>query len=338
MRFLRKLPREKRMLVILGALAILLLAILLLTRSCGKEEDETGEDLPVDGSTVIIPADEITAMEYYNGTAFLSFAQNEEGAWYWTQDPLFPLNETYPAAVAAEVQGLSATTTIAGGEGDTLESYGLDASDLYIKTTSVNGAVSTLLIGNKLDTGEYYVRFEESDTVYVVSAALMEAVSLDINDMAVIEALPLLDETTITSLTVSGTGEDTVTYTVKEEGEGVYHWYEKGRAVDGDPTLTALLDEIAALSFDACIDYRPSEEALAICGITTPTASLTVEYMAEGVASELQLLVGALREDGLTHFAAMAPEGTVYSLAHDSVTTLLSMAETLSPVEETAEE
>lgn len=335
MRFLRKLSREKRLIVILGALAVVLLAIVLLTRSCGKDGAADDENLPDDGSTVLIPADEITAMEYYNGTAFLSFAKNEEGAWYWTQDPLFPLDETYPAAVAAAVQGLSATTTIAEGEGDTLESYGLDSSDLYIRTTAIGGGgVSTLLIGNKLDTGEYYVRFEESETVYVVSAALMEAVSLDINDMAVIEPFPLLDETTITSLTVSGTGEDTLTYTVKEEGEGVYNWYQSGRALNDDATLTALLTEIAALSFDACIDYRPSEEALDICGITAPLATLTVEYTLDGVAAELQLIIGTLREDGVTHFAALAPDGAVYSIAHDSVTALLTLAETLNPAEE----
>lgn len=334
MRFLQKLSREKRLIVILGALAIVLLAIVLLARSCGKDEVVDEGDIPDDGSTVIIPADEITAMEYYNGTAFLSFAKNEEDAWYWTQDPLFPLDETYPAAVAEEVRGLSATTTIAAGEGDTLESYGLDSSDLYIKTTSVSGSVSTLLIGNKLDTGEYYVRFEESETVYVVSAALMGAVSLDINDMAIIEPFPVLDETNITTLTVQGEGEDTLSYTVKEEGEGAYNWYQSGRAVNDDPTLNALLAEIAALSFDECIDYRPSEEALGICGITAPLATLTVEYTLDGVAAELQLIVGALREDGTTHFAALAPDGTVYSITHDSVATLLSMAETLVPTEE----
>jgi len=334
MRFLQKLSREKRLIVILGALAVVLLAIVLLARSCGKDDAVDEGNTPDDGSTVIIPTDEVTAMEYYNGTAFLSFAKNEEDAWYWTQDPLFPLDETYPAAVAQEVQGLSATTTIGAGEGDTLESYGLDSSDLYIKTTSVGGNVSTLLIGNKLDTGEYYVRFEESETVYVVSAALMEAVSLDINDMAVIEPFPVLDETNIATLTVQGTGEDTLTYTVKEEGEGTYNWYQSGRAVNDDPTLKALLAEIAALSFDACIDYRPSEEALGICGITAPLATLTVEYMIDGVAAELQLIIGEPREDGATHFAALAPDGTIYSIAHDSAATLLSIAETLVPTEE----
>ena len=204
------LLRNKKFLMMAGGVVVLLLVILLLGRSCSArnvEEDITEDD----GTTVIIPTDEILAMEYYNGTAFLSFAKDEDNKWYWTQDALFPLDETYPTEVAAAVQGLSATTTIAEGTGESLESYGLDSSDLYIKTTAVGGKTSTLLIGNKLESGEYYVRFEDGGTVYVVSAELMAAVKLDINDMALIEPFPLLDETTITSFTVAGSGENTLT-------------------------------------------------------------------------------------------------------------------------------
>ncbi len=332
MRFLQMLSRKQKLMAVIGAVVLLLLAIVLLTRSCGA--DEPAEDLTQeDGSTVIISTDEILAMEYYNGTAFLSFAKDEDDKWYWKQDPLFPLDETYPAKVADAVQGLSATTTIAEGTGETLETYGLDSSDLYIKTTAAGGRASTLLIGNKLESGEYYVRFEDSATVYVVSAELMAAVKLDINDMALMESFPLLDETTISSLSVSGTGEDTLTYNVKEESEGVYGWYQAGRPVENDATLTALLDEMAALQFESCIDYHPSKEALDICGITAPLATLTVEYTADGLAAQLQLIIGNLREDGTTHFAALSPDGTVYSIDHDSVTALLAAAETLSAAE-----
>ena len=108
MDLLQKLLRNKKLLIMVGALAVLLVLILLLTRSCGKED--AADDIPPDdGTTVLIPTDEILAMEYYNGTAFLSFGKNEEDKWFWTQDPLFPLDESYPAKVAAAVQGLSAT-------------------------------------------------------------------------------------------------------------------------------------------------------------------------------------------------------------------------------------
>ena len=331
MHFLRNLLRNKKYMVILGAIMVLLLLILLLTHSC-RAEEPADDPVEEDGTTVLIPTDEILAMEYYNGTAFLSFAKNEEDHWYWKQDPLFPLDETYPAQVAAAVQGLSATIVTEAGK--TLESYGLDSSDLYIKTTAAGGRASTLLIGNKLESGEYYVRFEDSEDVYVVSAQLMAAVKLDINDMALITPFPLLDETTISSLTLAGTGEETLTYSTKEESEGVYKWYRDGQTAENDATLTALLKEVAALEFDSCVDYRPSEEALGICGITAPAATLTVEYTVDGLAAQLQLIIGNLREDGTTHFAALAPDGTVYSISHKSVETLLSVAETLAAAEE----
>ena len=256
MDFLQKLLGNKKLLMVIGALAAVLVLILLLTRSCGKE-DTTDEPVTDDGTTVLISTDEILAMEYYNGTAFLSFAKDDEDKWYWTQDPLFPLDETYPAKVAAAVQGLSATAVTENNK--TLESYGLDSSDLYIKTTAAGSKTSTLLIGNKLESGEYYVRFEDSEEVYVVGADLMAAVKLDINDMALIAPFPLLDETTISSLTVAGSGEETVTYNAKEESEGVYQWYQAGRPVENDAALTALLEEIAALQFAACVDYHPSK-------------------------------------------------------------------------------
>ena len=331
MQFLQKLTRNKKLLILVAALAVLLLAIVLLSRSCSKDDPTATDPTEEDGTTVLIPTDEILSMEYYNGTAHISFSKNEEGKWCWSQDPLFPLDESYPISVAAAVQGLSATTVTEAGK--TLESYGLDSSDLYIKTTAVGGRISTLLIGNKLESGEYYVRFEDSEDVYVVGAELMNAVKLDINDMAVIAPFPLLDETTVSSLTVTGTGEQTLTYTVKEESEGVYSWYQSGKKVSGDAALTALTKEIAALEFDACIDYHPSEEALSICGITAPLATLTVEYTEEGLAASLTLIIGNLREDGTTHFASLAADGTIYSISHKSVENLLAAAESLSAVE-----
>ena len=49
---------------------------------------------------------------------------------------------------------------------------------------------------------------------------------------------------------------------------------------------------------------------------------------------QLQLIIGNLREDGTTHFASLAADGTIYSIAHDSVENLLSVAETFTAAEE----
>ena len=44
-------------------------------------------------------------------------------------------------------------------------------------------------------------------------------------------------------------------------------------------TLQSLLDELGGLYFTKCADYKPSDEAVELCGFTAPTAVLTASYV-----------------------------------------------------------
>ena len=87
--------RERRIVTILATILLVLVAALLIVLGIRFREwraDREGAD-PSDGGAA--PASgAYTSLTYDNGTATLSFSQDEAGAWYWTADESFPLEDT----------------------------------------------------------------------------------------------------------------------------------------------------------------------------------------------------------------------------------------------------
>ena len=119
----------KTLVLILAVLAILLGAVSALKRSKAKSKAEA-EAASSAENTVTDTSVKYTALTYSNGTATLSFALNEDGAWYWADDPEFPLNENDIIKIINTITGLKPQQTITGA--DALEDYGLDAPSMTL--------------------------------------------------------------------------------------------------------------------------------------------------------------------------------------------------------------
>ena len=118
--------KEKRLITILSIILAVLCAAVLLVLSVRYRTAQAAkaENSQTSASDIAQAAqsDYIT-LSYQNGTTQLSFALNEDGAWYWESEPDFPLNDETVQSILALLKALKPQQTLDLPED--LSAYGL---------------------------------------------------------------------------------------------------------------------------------------------------------------------------------------------------------------------
>ena len=317
--------KQKKTLLLTLGLVVVLVALLLGVRACSAHQEEQeaqeAEQQRLE-SQVPTASDTFESITYDNGDVTLTFTHDEAGSWIWADDPEFPLDTSYLEDLSDLITALDPMQTIT--DGDTLESYGLDAPTGTITATAEDGTETVLLLGKELSDGSYYLKTGDSDTVYVVSSELHECISKGIYDMAILEDIPALTEDRLKSLTISGA--QSVTFTVTQDDEDGAVW--KSGDEDVTEQVEDLSSQLGVLSFTACIDYKPSDEAVSICGLDDPAAVLTATYLDdEGEEAQVTLTIGGETTDGTGRYARLNDSTTIYSIGSDAVSEILAVAQ-----------
>lgn len=336
---------QKRLLKLLGTIVAVLVVLLVIVNLVKKHNaEEKQEAASAAAANTVTDGDaQYTAMVYSNGTATLSFAQDEAGNWYWADDPSFPLDQDYILKIVNTITGLHPQQTITGG--DALEDYGLAEPAMTITATSDSGDALTLNLGSQVTggSGSYYLYISgEEDTIYVVSNTLASQLELGIYDMMQLPELPAIPEERFNTITVQGAAETTLTAYVDrtpsqagsssadagtEAQEAAVTWRSAGADVTDNEDVQGLISTMSALTLTRCEDYAPSDEAVSICGFDSPTAAVTAEYLDDGGEEQaLTLLVGKLTaaEDG--YYVRINDDTTIYSMTEDALSAVLSVA------------
>ena len=300
--------RERRIVTILATILLVLVAALLIVLGIRFREwraDREGAD-PSDGGAA--PASgAYTSLTYDNGTATLSFSQDEAGAWYWTADESFPLEDTVILEILDLRSSWKPQQTLT--DEAALENSGLDEPSASLTASTADGTSTTVLFGkSNTDGTSYNVRLNrDASTVYIIADTLYQLMSTSIYDMCRLPELPALTETQIRSVTIEGAGENPISVVLTaQQTDDTVTWRSGGANVTDDPTVRSLLEDLTALSFSRCVDYNPSDEAVTICGLDQPEAAVRLNYLTDsGTEAELVLSVG----DRLMRVAASGLEG-----------------------------
>ena len=326
--------------LVIAAVVLLavLVAVLLLKRHSAEKQAE--EEAAQEAASAITEDHGYTSLTYTNSTATLSFTQDEDGSWIWADDPDFPLDDTTITYIIQILQSLKPQQTIT--DGDTLEAYGLDQPSATLTATDAEtGETLKLTFGKATTDGtSYYMLMNDAESpVYIVSDTLYDYLSTPIYDMCILPELPVLTEETLNSLTIQGTVETTLTAahneststdeTDGEDGEETSSvtWTSGETDVTDNETLQSLLDELGTLSFTKCADYKPSDEAVELCGFGAPTAVLTASYVTDsGTEETLTLTIGNKNVDGDSYYARMDDDTTIYLISASAVSALVTAA------------
>jgi type II secretory pathway pseudopilin PulG len=332
---------------ILTALVIVLAVVITVKSRRAQAEQEALQQAAAEG--VITQDQAYSAVTYSNGSTTLSFRLDEGGKWIWADDPDFPLDDATVTSILDLLSNLKPQQTIT--DGDTLEAYGLDQPAATLTATvAETGGTLTIALGNTTTDGSSYYMLmnQDEETVYIISDSLYQQMSVPIYDMCLLPAAPQLTADTLTSVTVEGAAATVLTAQRPEDaaedaeagddaaadGEetgSAVTWRSGGANVTSDPTVTALLEELAGLTIEKCVDFKPTDEAVEICGFAAPAATLTAKYLGDGGTEQTFVLtVGSAVPGGsggeTRYYVRTGDDTTIYQMDGSGLETLLAVA------------
>lgn len=181
------MKKQKKQLI---ALCILLLICIVawvgLTKWNKSQEQKKQEEEEVSKVMVTdITTEDINAFSYQYNNETLSFVK-EDGTWYYEADKSISLDQNTMETLVATAAQLTAEQKIKDYED--LSEYGLDTPSNTITLTTGDGT-TTLLIGNKNDMlSQYYVKTDQSDSIYLAGSAVYTTYQKGIADLTVTES------------------------------------------------------------------------------------------------------------------------------------------------------
>lgn len=343
--------KQKRTLLVLLVAVVLLAVVLLGVRAAKNRAQQKKEDDEAAAAKSGIITDTTSSykeLSYCNGSTTLSFSLNDDGKWYWTNDPDFPLDQNYLIKMVNTLSALKPQQTIT--DGDTLDAYGLSKPAQTLTATSDNGQTTTISLGNATTDGNsYYMLMNGSQTpVYVISDELSKEMAVGIYDMCLLPDFPSLTEGQLNSITLAGPVTTVLSATHEEApadagssssgssssgssssdgGTTVTTWRSGGANVTDDKQVQGIVKQILGLSLDACVDYRPTDDAAALCGFDKPDAVITVKYTDEGSTDgTLTLTVGSQVLNGDGRYVRVNDDTNVYRMTADKLDMLMKVS------------
>ena len=292
-------------------IALLLVLLCLLTLwGCGEkatdEQTPEQEDPQQQVQDVQQPTGLSDMVACCNGSRTLRFQRNEDGNWEWKDDPDFPLDDTHVKTLLSTIETMMTLEPIETEK--TPKSLNLEEDDTgkYITSSNEKGETITWYLGKKHDSGSYYMRRDGDPTnaIYLSPTDLSSQIGRSIYDMMILPQLPAMVTGKISRISIQA-GD--VTQQFQYVGD---KWFDVGQ-VNVTEKLQPLLKQLAAPELAACVDYKPSKGAPAICGLSNPAAVLTVEYKDQFDATNtFTLSIGNTRGDG--YCVTINDDSTIY--------------------------
>lgn len=181
------MKKQKKQLI---ALCILLLICIVawvgLTKWNKSQEQKKQEEEEASKVTVTdVNTEDVNAFSYQYNNETLSFVK-EDDTWYYEADKSISLDQDTMETLIATTAQLTAEQEIKDYED--LSEYGLETPSNTITLTTGDGT-TTLLIGNKNDMlSQYYVKTDQSDSIYLAGSAVYTAYQKGIADLTVTES------------------------------------------------------------------------------------------------------------------------------------------------------
>lgn len=331
---------EKRLITVLSVImAILFAAVLIVLSGRYRAAQAAKEDPAQFGDESAATQIDYVNLSYQNGSAYLAFALDQAGAWYWENEPDFPLDDGTVQTILTLLRALEPQQTLDRPED--LSECGLDSPHVTLTATAPDGAMLTINMGNATTDGEsYYADINgDPDHIYIISGTLYQAMQTPIYDMCVLPELPAMTEDLIASIVIRGPrmtetsdaeetadARTTTVLTAAHTEDGATSWRSGGANVTDVADVRALLEDLAALAVTKCVDYRPSDEAAAFCGFDDPS-ELTVYYKtATGAEQTFDMVIGSQNMDGTGRYVRFGEEAALYLMELSDLDPLMRLA------------
>lgn len=242
---------------------------------------------------------DMTALSWaWNGQT-VNLVRDERGKWVNADDAACPIDSEAAGMLARAAAAVTASMAIEG-EAE-LAQYGLDEPALVVMAAAGDRIVS-YEIGNPTILGEYYMRVDRDDTVYLENGGLAAAFRTELASLLETESMPR--DVTATALSVT---TDAQSYELRLGSDGMWRRTDGEEAVELEDGLVRSLCELfLATDLTDCVGWDAAGY-----GFSDPQGVVTLAYTdADGDDGALTLEYGDY--DGRDVFVRFADSGLVY--------------------------
>jgi len=266
------MKRFKKVFILLGVVAVVCLATLIVTRVEEKKEQIQNTDEVI----LSVAPGSVTSLAWEYGDTSLAFSKKD--MWQWDEDAAFPVDEEKIGELLETFESFSAAFVIEDVED--FSQYGLDDPICTIRLSAGKEKYEVVLGAFSTMDGQRYVSVGDGN-VYLVKTDPFETYEIELSDTIRHDETPSFDR--ISAITFAGTENYSVIY---EEGStaaccssDLYFTQKNGKTV---PLDTYRVEDycagISLLDLENYVSYNVTQEELAAWGLDNPTLTVTVDY------------------------------------------------------------
>lgn len=272
--------RSKRLLILVGVLAVVCAAAFLAARV-----QEQQEQVEASGETVLaIDAGNVASLAWTSGEA--EYAFHKDGTWIYDADEAFPVSAEALEELLAPFSSFNAAFVIR--DVTDYAQYGLEEPECTIEIGTADASYTIALGDMSAMDDQRYVSIGDGN-VYLAVTDPMDAFSVELSDLIDNDEIPQMD--TVTALSLTGAVEETIAY-VEAGGpsyseEDVYFLQSGEESLPLDTDLVEdYLGGIRDLVLTDYATYNATEIELASFGLNDPALTVTVEHEQQAEAAE----------------------------------------------------
>lgn len=272
--------RSKRLLILVGVLAVVCAAAFLATRV-----QEQQEQVEASGETVLaIDAGNVASLAWTSGEAEYAFHKDE--TWIYDADEAFPVSAEALEELFAPFSSFNAAFVIR--DVTDYAQYGLEEPECTIEIGTAEASYTIALGDMSAMDDQRYVSIGDGN-VYLAVSDPMDAFAVELSDLIDNDEIPQMD--TVTALSLTGAVEESIAY-VEAGGpsysdEDVYFLQSGEESLPLDTDLVEdYLGGIRGLVLTDYATYNATEIELASFGLNDPALTVTVEYEQQAEAAE----------------------------------------------------
>lgn len=272
--------RSKRLLILVGVLAVVCAAAFLATRV-----QEQQEQVKASGETVLaIDAGNVASLAWTSGEA--EYAFHKDGTWLYDADEAFPVSAEALEELLAPFSSFNAAFVIR--DVTDYAQYGLEEPECTIEIGTAEASYTIALGDMSAMDDQRYVSIGDGN-VYLTVTDPMDAFAVELSDLIDNDEIPQMD--TVTALSLTGAVEESIAY-VEAGGpsysdEDVYFLQSGEESLPLDTDLVEdYLGGIRDLVLTDYATYNATEIELASFGLNDPALTVTVEYEQQAEAAE----------------------------------------------------
>ena len=298
------MKRKKKMILLMGLLAVLLIGYELI--------DRMGSTTVVSETEVSLPLWQedkaVSTLSWTRDGEAFSFTRGES-VWMKADDDAFPVNQTAIDNLAKKISELTAVRELT--DVTRPEDYGLAAPAFTVTAKDEDGNETVYAMGDQTPFEDgYYLSVSGSESIYVITSSLETAFSKTLTQLASMESIPEAEN--VTRMTVG----DTLDIRLED---GAWVDTETGEPLD-QSAAEALVTTAKELAWSELIATGATDEELSQWGLDDAQAVRVTLY--EGETAVRTLLLGG-QDDESDRYARLPDSEMVYTFYGDDADELL---------------